>query len=61
MEKRFGNKTLALKTREILYVAWAENLVVSVPVAILVELPVVDVPLAVVGVPVNIHGEDFVP
>lgn len=41
--------------------AWAENLVVGVPVAILIELPVVDVPLAVVGVPVDIHGEDFVP
>ena len=61
MKKRLGNKTLALKTRETLCVAWAENLVVSVPVAILVELPVVDVPLAVVGVPVDIHGEDFVP
>ncbi len=48
-------------TRETLCVAWAENLVVSVPIAILVELPVVDVPLAVVGVPVDIHGEDFVP
>ena len=41
-------------TRETLCVAWAENLVVSVPIAILVELPVVDVPLAVVGVPVDI-------
>lgn len=61
MEKRLRNKTLALKTRETLRVAWAENLVVSVPIAILVELPVVDVPLAVVGVPVDIHGEDFVP
>lgn len=48
-------------TRETLRVAWAENLVVSIPIAILVELPVVDVPLAVVGVPVDIHGEDFVP
>ena len=61
MEKRFGNKTLALETRETLRVAWAENLVVSVPLAILVELPVVDVPVTVVGVPVDIHGEDFVP
>ncbi len=41
--------------------AWAESLVVSVPLAILVELPVVDVPLAVAGVPVDIHSEDFVP
>lgn len=47
--------------RETLHVAWAENLVVSIPVAILVELPVVDIPLTVVGVPVDIHGEDFVP
>ena len=61
MEKRFGNKTLALETREILRVAWVENLIVSVPLAILVELPVVDVPATVVGVPADIHGEDFVP
>ena len=39
----------------------AENLVVSIPVAILVELPVVHVPVTVVGVPVDMHGEDSVP
>ena len=40
-------------------VAWAENLAASVPVTNLAELPAADVPLAVAGAPVDIHGEDF--
>lgn len=61
MDKRFGSKTLALKTREIVCVARTENLIAGIPVAILVKPPVVDVPLAIVGVPVDVHREHSVP
>ncbi len=40
-------------------VAGAENLAVSIPVTKLAELPVDDVPLAVVKVPADTHGENF--
>jgi hypothetical protein len=46
--------------REILCVAGTNDVVVRVPVTILVEVPIVDVPLAVVGVPVDVHDEDSV-
>ena len=42
-------------------VAWTDDLVLGVPPVILIEVPIVDVPLKVVRVPVDIHGEDSVP
>ncbi len=41
-------------------VAGVKHLIVGIPVTILVKPPVIDIPLTVVGVPVDIHGEDFV-
>jgi hypothetical protein len=41
-------------------VAGIKHLIVGIPVTVLVKLPVVDIPLTVVGVPVDIHGENFV-
>lgn len=40
-------------------VTWAENLAASEPLAILAGPPAADVPPAAVGVPVDMHGEDF--
>lgn len=59
MEERIGIKTPTEEVRETLCVARVENLIASIPLAILIELPVVDVPVTVVGVPVDIHGEDL--
>lgn len=61
MEKGTGIKTPTEEVRETVSVAWAENLIVSVPLAILALLPIVHIPVTVVGVPVDIHDEDFVP
>lgn len=61
MEEGYRSETLVFVTRENPCVAGTENLVAGIPLAVLVETPVVDVPLAIVGVPVDVHHEHSVP
>jgi len=58
LEKRIGKENFPeIKSEKKDYVA-REHPITCIPVAILIESPIIDVPLVVVRVPVHVHHED---